>query len=195
MIIVITERGRYWNNCLNTDSHKIVFLTVWTINRRPQSHRYPFSHGAGPPAQFISSIADNVQGPLPSSCAALWITPRAAVSGTLLSHSITRSTPPTWQDKQRGGGSVALSKPPITHEWTPNFSLGGRRRTPLTHTHTQILVAGHRKETQVQPPKVRLCRFRERNVNDQPVQVTHSWRWLTDSCWKTLKLHLSNIAP
>lgn len=68
---------------------------------------------------------DNVRAPLthpPSRVepnGALWITPHAAVNGTLLSHSITQSTPPAWQDKQLGGGWVPLSKPPITR-WLLN---------------------------------------------------------------------------
>lgn len=65
---------------------------------------------------------DNVQAPPPPAPPpyrvepneALWITPHAVVNGTLLSHSITQSTPPAWQDKQLGGGWVPLSKPPIT---------------------------------------------------------------------------------
>lgn len=44
---------------------------------------------------------------------ALWITPLAAMNGTLLSHSITQFTPPPWQDKP---WAQAVAEPPVTRK-------------------------------------------------------------------------------
>lgn len=53
------------------------------------------------PISKLSLKRQCVIAPLCGPRGALWITPLAAVNGTLLSHSITQSTPPTWQDKQQ----------------------------------------------------------------------------------------------